>query len=238
MGYNNFKIGKDGLYTSSKTPQEGYTETRYGTNNEKITYKKNVDSIEGVITKFLHKDITFEGKTLKIVELTFKNGNDFNTLSCNQYRANGGNYSDEFTRIISAMRGYKIGEFAKLTAYHRTYKDKNGVDRKSLVVNINHTNILNEDGKPEWTGFIPFDEVPKPESKIVREETVWNYDAQMDFYWEEYKKIAKNVNESNSPSTSSEPTIQESKPSQKIEEPSGTVRQPVPTVEDDDDLPF
>lgn len=238
MGYNNFKIGKDGLYMSSKTPQEGYVETRYGTNNEKVTYKKNVPSIEGIVTNFMTKEVTFDGKKLTLVELTLKDGDELNILSCNQYRTNGSNYSEDFQQMISVLNDYEVGQPVKLTATHKKYNDKNGVERKSLVIYLNYKNIQGDNGKNKSTGFISFNDVPRPEAVEKRGSVSYNFDAQMDFYWEKYTNISKKLREYYQQTAKEEDSkpVQNSAPqaSAPVQVPSGAVVQP----EDDDDLPF
>lgn len=235
MEYINCKIGKDGLYVSSKTPQAGYVETKYGTNPEKITYKKALDSIEGVITSFLVEDVTFDGKTLKFCNLTLVNGEVTTKLSVNVNNTYG-NYTEEFTRLISSLDGYKPGEHVIIQAKYKNYTNKEGKDKRSLSVYINHKNIIADNGKPASTGFIPFDSVPRPVAEDKRGETHWNWDAAMDFWYAKYVEISKRIRDkapaTTKPSTQkAEPNKMET-PKKGVSAPSGAVTQP------DDDLPF
>lgn len=252
MDYLNYKIGKDGIYMSSKEPREGFIAKTYGLNNEKTTYQKPIRQLVGVVDRFFIDEATFDGITVKLIKLSLRDGDIIHTISAPLKNQKGTNYSDIFTAMISALNAYTPGELVTLTAYYKTNTGKDGKEYKNLSVNLNYVNILGDNGKPQWTGFIPYTEIPRAESSVVRGETVWNWDKTMDFYYTKYEELNAKFGtppSGNSPTNSA--AIQEEAP--KAMQPNAAfeskaaveakIAQPVATaaavLEDDDaDLPF
>lgn len=189
MDFLNYKIGKDGIYMSSKEPREGFVAKTYGLNNEKTTYQKSIKQLIGVVDRFYIDEVTFDGATVKLIKLSLRDGDIVHTISAPLKNQKGTNYSDVFTAMISALNAYIPSELVTLTAYYKANTGKDGKEYKNLSVNLNYVNILGDNGKPQWTGFIPYTEIPRAESSIVRGETVWNWDKVMDFYYAKYEEL-------------------------------------------------
>jgi hypothetical protein len=190
MAYNNFSIsaGKGRLYLKSKTPQEGYEKVTYGTNGENVTYHKYVDSIKGKPTNFEVKEISYEGKTLKFLELTLSDGDDSNKVSVPLKNSKGG-YTDEVRSLLSAMNGLELGEDVTLSVKSTTTTGKNGKDYKNLNIYINYVNRLGENGKGLSTGFISYSDIPAPEKKVVAGDTVYDWTPQTEFFYTKLQEI-------------------------------------------------
>lgn len=188
--YNNFSIsaGKGRLYLKSKTPQEGYEKVTYGTNGESVTYHKYVDSIKGKPTNFEVKEISYEGKTLKFLELTLTDGDDSNKVSVPLKNSKGG-YTDEVRSLLSAMNGLELGEDVTLSVKSTTTTGKNGKDYKNLNIYINYVNRLGENGKGLSTGFIAYSDIPAPDKKVVAGDTVYDWTPQTEFFYTKLQEI-------------------------------------------------
>ena len=197
MTYNNFSIssGKGRLYLKSKNPQEGYEKVTYGTNGESVTYHKYVDSIKGKPTNFEVKEISYEGKTLKFLELTFTDGDDSNKVSVPLKNSKGG-YTDEVRSLLSAMNGLELGEDVTLSVKSTTTTGKNGKDYKNLNIYINYVNRLGENGKGLSTGFIAYSDIPAPEKKVVAGDTVYDWTPQTEFFYSKLQEIQGRFNNS------------------------------------------
>lgn len=252
MDYLNYKIGKDGIYMSSKEPREGFVAKTYGLNNEKTTYQKSIKQLIGVVDRFYIDEVTFDGITVKLIKLSLRDGEIIHTISAPLKNQKGTNYSDVFTAMISALNAYIPGEFVTFTAYYKANVGKDGKTYQNLSVNLNYVHILGDNGKPKWTGFIPYSEIPRAESSIVRGETVWNWDKVMDFYYTKYEELTAKFGTppSKDSSANSQPVQEEAKPAMQPSKDFETPAQkaaPVATnnvaaaavLEDDsDDLPF
>lgn len=190
MQYNNYSIsaGKGKLYLKSKTAQEGYEKVTYGTNGENVTYHKYVDLIKGVPSNFEVKEIQHEGKTLKFLELTLTDGDTSNKVSVPLKNSKGG-YTDEVRNLLSAMNGLDLGEEITLTVKSNTTTGKNGKDYKNLNIYINYVNRLGENGKGLSTGFIPYNDIPAPEQKVVAGDTVYDWTPQTEFFYAKLQEI-------------------------------------------------
>ena len=190
MNYNNYSISasKGKLYLKSKTPQEGYEKVTYGTNGENVTYHKYVDSIKGKPTNFEVKEISYEGKTLKFLELTLTDGDDSNKVSVPLKNSKGG-YTDEVRSLLSAMNGLELGEDVTLSVKSTTTTGKNGKDYKNLNIYINYVNRLGENGKGLSTGFIAYSDIPAPDKKVVAGDTVYDWTPQTEFFYSKLQEI-------------------------------------------------
>ena len=188
--YNNFNIsaGKGKLYLKSKTPQEGYEKVTYGTNGENVTYHKYVDSIKGKPINLEVKEISYEGKTLKFLELTLTDGDNSNKVSVPLKNSKGG-YTDEVRSLLSALNGLELGEEVTLAVKTTTTTGKNGKDYKNLNVYINYVNRLGENGKGLSTGFIAYSDIPAPDKKVVAGDTVYDWTPQTEFFYTKLQDI-------------------------------------------------
>lgn len=235
MNYNNFSIsaGKGKLFLKEKAPKEGYEEITYGADNKK-TYHKYFTSIKGTPKYFDTKEVKFDGKTLRFLELTLIDGEDSNKVSV-PLKNTKGNYTDETRAIISSLNSLKLGEEVVLSVKTSTSIGKNGKEYKNLNVYINYTNILNDDGKGQSTGFIPYTEIPGPESKVVAGDQVWDWTAQTEFFYNKLEEIKARF--------SNAPTAYGSTSTAKPMEVTTVSEMQIPkidsvTIEDDFELPF
>lgn len=189
--YQNFSIstGKGKLYMKEKQPTEGYEEVIYGVNNDKKTYHKYFDSVKGIPKYFETKEVPYDGRTLKFLEVTLVDGNVNNKISVPL--KNKGGYTEEARLLISAFNGYKIGEEVTLTTGKSTYKTKKGDEKQQLNIYVNYTNILNDAGKGQSTGYIPYTDVPKMTSKVVAGDTTWDSSEQTEFYYQKLTEISE-----------------------------------------------
>lgn len=234
MTYNNFSIsaGKGKLYLKEKQPTEGYEEVTYGTEGKK-TYHKYFNSIKGVPSYFDSKEVQFDGRTLRFLELTLVDGDVSNKVSVSL--KNKGGYTDEVKLLLSALDGLELGEEVTLSTAKSTYKNKKGEDKEQLNIYINYVNRLNDTGKGLSTGYIPFADIPKPTSKVVAGDTTWDWTEQTEFYYSKLTNILDRFK------NNSGTTTQEAKPKNAVPtaspkeafEPASTTKK-----EDYSDLPF
>ena len=189
--YNNYSIsaGKGKLYLKSKTPQEGYEEILYGTGEVKDkTYHRYADSIKGLPSFFEIKEISYDGRTLKFMELTLLDGEISNKVSVSLKNTKGG-YTDESRALLSALNGLELGEEVTLTSKDTNTTGKNGKEYKNLNIYINYVNRLGENGKGLGTGFIPHTEIPAPIEKIVAGDKTWDWSPQTEFFYTKLGEI-------------------------------------------------
>lgn len=187
--YNNYSIsaGKGKLYLKEKQPTEGYEEVTYGTEGKK-TYHKYADSIKGLPKTFEVKEVSYEGKTLKFLELSLVDGNISNKVSAPLKNAKG-NYTDEVKALLSALNALTLGEEITLTTKATTTTGKNGKEYKNLNIYINYVNILGENGKGQGTGFIPYTDIPAPIEKVVAGDKVYDWSPQTEFFYSKLGEI-------------------------------------------------
>ena len=188
MTYRNFSIsaGKGKLYLKEKQPTEGYEEVTYGTEGKK-TYHQYHNSIKGIPTYLESKEVQFDGRTLRFLELTLIDGDVSNKVSLPL--KNKGGYTDEVKLLLSALDGLELGEEVTLSTAKSSYKNKKGEDKEQLNIYINYVNRLNDAGKGLSTGFIPFADIPKPTSKVVAGDTTWDWTEQTEFYYSKLTSI-------------------------------------------------
>jgi len=237
MNYFNFKISskKGQFYLSSKEPREGYEKVEYGT-PVKVTYHKYIQKLHGVVDFFGVKEVTFEGKTLKFLQMSLKSGDDLYQISTNLNNQKGSNYSDEAKAMIGAMRGYKKGEEVTASLYYKTSTGSNGKEYRNCNFYLNYTNILNDEGKGQTTGFISHTEIPKAEVEEVAGESIYTFKAQKNFYYEILQKLATEFVGSQQASFSKPNAEAPSNTPKPVEMPKAD---PVAeSIEDHDSLPF
>ena len=199
MTYSNFSISssKGKLYLKEKQPTEGYEEVSYGTEGKK-TYHKYFNSIKGIPKYLESKEVQFDGRTLRFLELTLIDGEVSNKVSVPL--KNKGGYTDEVKLLLSALDGLELGEEVTLSTAKSSYKNKKGEDKEQLNIYINYVNRLNDAGKGLSTGFIPFTDIPKPTSKVVAGDTTWDWTEQTEFYYGKLTSILeKFTNNSSTP---------------------------------------
>ena len=243
MNYFNYSLssGKAKFYLKEKQPTEGYEEVTYGTDNKK-TWHKYVDSIKGLPTYLEQKEITFEGRTLKFLELTLVEGDDAKKLSLPL--KNKGGYTDEVKALLSALNGLELGEEVSINPSKSKYTTKAGIEKENLNIYINYTGRLGENGKPMSTGYIQFTDIPKPTSKVVAGDTTWNWEEQTEFYWKKLTDLeTKFKNQTTSASTQA-PKVAPSKTEGFKQAPQGSTKDAFEPAEhtadnkDFTDLPF
>jgi len=190
MTYNNYSISasKGKLYLKAKTETPGYEKVTYGTNGESVTWHQYHDSIKGTPQTLEVKEIQYEGKTLKFLELTLVDGENHNKVSAPLKNVKG-NYTDEVKAILSALNGLEMGQEVTFTTKATTSTGKNGKEYKNLNVYINYTQILNESGKDQGTGFIPYTDIPAPIEKMVAGDKTWDFSPQTEFYYAKLGEI-------------------------------------------------
>jgi len=212
MEYKNYSLstGKAKFYLKSKTPEAGFEEVTYGTDNKK-TYHQYAASIKGVPTYLETKSIEFDGRTLKFLELTLMDGDTANKLSLPLKNKSG--YTDEVKVLISALNGLELGEEVVLNPSVNKYTNAKGQAKESLQLYINYVNKKNEQGKSQSTGYIPFAEIPKPVSKVVAGDTTWDWSVQTEYYWKKLTEIeARFKNQTTSSGTQApKPVVDEKK---------------------------
>ena len=188
MTYNNFSIssGKGKLYLKEKQPTQGYEEVSYGTEGKK-TYHKYFNSIKGIPSYLESKEVQFDGRTLRFLELTLIDGDISNKVSVSL--KNKGGYTDEVKLLLSALDGLEMGEEVTLSTAKTSYKNKKGEDKEQLNIYINYVNRLGENGKGLSTGYISFTDIPKPTSKVVAGDTTWDWTEQTEFYYAKLTSI-------------------------------------------------
>ena len=189
--YKNYSIsaGKGKLYLKEKQPTENYEEITYGTENKK-TYHRYFDSVKGLPTYFGTKEVSYDGKTLRFLELTLVDGDEHNKISVPLKNTKNG-YSDESRAIISALNSLKMGEPITFTTKSTTTTGKNGKEYKNLNIYVNYVNIMNDDNKGLSTGFIPYAEIPAPDKKTVAGDVVYDWSPQTEFFYERLQEIEK-----------------------------------------------
>lgn len=232
--YQNFSISKKlgKFYLKEKQPTEGYTEVEYGTPVKK-TYHKYFDTVEGLPTYFGTKEVEFDGRTLKFMELSLADGDVINKISVPL--KNRGGYTDEVKALVSALDKYDVGEPVSISPKRTTYTKANGQEGDNLNVYINYKNRQGEDGRNESTGYIQFSDIPKPTSSVVAGDTVWDWTPQTQFFYDKIQAIEerfKNTNTSTpTPSKPASKAIPTASPQEAFE--------PVSDLNNDmDDLPF
>lgn len=192
MEYNNYSIssGKGKLYLKSKTPKEGFEEILYGTGEVKSkTYHQYHNSIKGVPKYLEVKEVQYDGRTLKFLELSLIDGEVSNKVSTALKNKNG--YTDEVKVLVSALNGLELGEEVTLSVAKSKYTNKAGIEKENLNLYINYTGRLGENGKGLGTGFIPFTEIPKAEKEVDEDdgEVTWNWKPVNKFYTAKLKEL-------------------------------------------------
>lgn len=228
MTYSNYSIssGKGKLYLKEKQPTPGYEEVSYGTEGKK-TYHQYHDSIKGTPKYFDVKEVQYDGKTLKFMELSLVDGDVSNKVSVPLKNTKGG-YTDESRALISALNGLDLGEEVTLTVKTTTTPGKNGKEYKNLNIYINYVNRLGENGKGLGTGFIAYSDIPAPIEKIVAGDKTWDWSPQTEFFYSKLGEIQAKF-QNPQPPQKQEPTPYKGK--QEFSEPLGKSNEP-------DDLPF
>lgn len=187
MTYNNYSVSfsRGKLYLKSKEPQEGFEKVTYGTDN-KVTYHKYADRIQGVLTKVESKEIAKDNKKLQFFEVTLIDGDTINRVSVPLKNAKG-NYTDEVKAFVSSLNAAEFGQKVSISI-SKSVSEKDGKDY--LNIYINYLERLGENGKPTSTGYIPYNEIPR----AIKEEdedlgVSWNWKPVNKFYATKIKEI-------------------------------------------------
>lgn len=222
MNYRNFSISKSKgkLYLKEKQPTEGYEEVTYG--EGKKTYHQYHNSVEGMPKEFGVKEVSYDGRTLRFLELSLEDGDTINKISVNL--KNKGGYTDEAKALFSALRGLEINQRVSVNPVRSTSEGKNGKTYENLNIYINYLDKQDENGKNPSTGYIHFKDIPKPIKKEVAGDIVWDFTPQTEFYYSVFQEIEKKFD--NVGATTQQPT-QKEQPKKENVEPKGS-----------DDLPF
>lgn len=233
MTYNNFSISnsKGKLYLKSSEPKDGYEKVTYGTEN-KVTYHKYFDSTKGVLKYFDVKEVEHQGKKLSFLELTLIDGEESNKISV-PLKNTKGNYTDEVKAIVSALNSADVGEEVTLTP-KKTINISNGKEFTNLNIYMNYVNRKNDEGKGLSTGFISFNDIPKPEKEEDEDLGIsWNWRPVNKFFAQKIKEIKEKFSQSTAANTEST-TTQTVKTEVPADKTKSEVAQPVAN----DDLPF
>ncbi len=233
--YNNYSIsnGKGKLYLKSAEPKEGYEKVTYGTDN-KTTFHKYENSIKGVLKYFDTKEVEYQGKKLAFLEVSLIDGDVSNKVSV-PLKNSKLNYTDEVKAMVSALNSAEIGEEVTLSTVKSTTTAKNGKEYTNLNIYINYVNRLGENGKGLSTGFISFDEIPKPEKEEDEDlGTTWNWKPVNKYYAQKIKELQAKF-QSTSTTPQETPNAQAPKTATPSEafEPVGKLKE-----EEFNDLPF
>lgn len=242
MTYNNYSIssGKGKLYLKSKEAKEGYEKVTYGTDN-KVTYHKYADSITGDLKYLDVKEVEFQGKKLSFLEISFIDGDVSNKVSV-PLKNTKGNYTDEVKALVSALNDAEIGEAYTLTPKKTVNVGKNGKEYTNISIYLNYVNKKGDNGKGLSTGYISFEDLPKP----IKEEdedlgVTWDWKPVNKFYAQKLREIQAKFPVSTQPTASNNDIpekVQTSKPEVK-EVPAPVKKFEAPLAEEeDDDLPF
>lgn len=231
--YFSMSRAKGQFYQKSKEAKDGFEAVLYD-NGTKTTYHKYVKELTGVVSNFDVKEVTFDGKTFKMVETTLKNGSDEFIISFPQKQANGKNFSEEFRTFISGLSNYELGEPVNVSFYMKETEDKKF---KNLNVYFRYVNKMGQDGKNLMTGFIPFSEIPRAEESVVAGDTVKTFNNQMEFFYNKFQEISKRISSSPTPAAST-PAPQAAPPaSAPIQTPTpASIPSNIPPAKDE--LPF
>lgn len=243
MTYNNYSIssGKGKLYLKSKEAKDGYEKVTYGTDN-KVTYHKYVDSITGTLKYLDVKELDYQGKKLSFLEVTFIDGDDSNKISV-PLKNTKSNYTDEVKALVSALNTAEINEVYTLTPKKTVNVGKNGKEYTNISIYLNYVNRKGDNGKGLSTGYIAFEDIPKPEKEDDEDLGVtWNWKPVNKFYAQRLKEIQARFPSNNQQTANSNdiPEQTQTKPKATVE-----VKEPAPkkfeaplAEEEDDDLPF
>jgi len=230
MEYKNYSIssGKGKLYLKEKQPTAGYEEVTYGTEGKK-TYHQYHQSIKGVPKYFEVKEVQYDGRALRFLELSLIDGDISNKVSVALKNKNG--YTDEVKVLVSALNGLDLGEEVTLSVAKNKYTNKAGVEKENLNLYINYTGRLGENGKGLGTGFIPFADIPKAEKEVDEDdgEVTWNWKPVNKFFTAKIKELEEKFNAS---ITAAKPAAAPA-PASNPAAPKASVKE-----EEPDDLPF
>lgn len=188
--YKNYSISAKlaKFYQKEKQPTEGYEEVKYEVGGRKgVTYHKYQDRVQGKPVFFDVKEVDYEGSKLRFLELTLEDGDDHNKISVPL--KNKGGYTDDAKNIISILYNADITEPISVSLKTNTYTKKNGKEGSSLNIYGNYLNRKDSEGRGESTGYIPYNDIPKPTSKTVAGDTVWDFTPQTEFFYEKLQEI-------------------------------------------------
>lgn len=161
MGYINLKIsGKNGkMYESSNVAKDGFEEVKYD-DGKKTTYHKYYNKIEGEFSGFGMSEMKSDKASITMLNVKIKGNDDIFTISVPLKTTYGG-ISDSARALISAFYNAKPNHGYSVTTMIKT-NESNGKKYDNQVVYVNSLTEMGENGKGLSTGFIPFNEIPRP----------------------------------------------------------------------------
>lgn len=218
--YQNFSVSrkKAQFYQKANQPTDGYEEVTYGTEGKK-TYHKYQKSVEGFPTHFGIKEIEYEGRPLRFLEISLTDGDTLNKISLPL--KNKGGYTDEVKKVVSALNGADLKEKISFSMRINKYTNSKGQEKEDLAIYGNYPNKIGDNDRPMSTGYISYDDIPKPTSKVVAGDTTWDFTTQTEFFYNKINELTEKFNSVDG--TSAQPKAATTK-TQKVNEP--------------DDLPF
>lgn len=233
MKFTNYAIkGSKGVfYTTSKEPQEGYTENKYTdreTKKEKTNYHKEVETLTGKLHSIKLKQSELVGERLAI-SLTDAKG-DANVLEIPVFRNTNGDV-DEYTKsCIQYLSNLVLNAETEIFCNSKN-KDKKGYLYKNV--------FFKQDGEQIPWEFKIFGEdspVPKAVQKEhkVTKQIKWNFEDQNVWFYDKLTSSVKNIcamQESTSQNSNS------SAPDTAVPE-SNNADVDAPNADGVDDLPF
>jgi len=177
---------------SSKVALEGYEKVEYthvASGEQRVTYHKYVDKVEGVLSKIETKTLPFG--TYLNVSFYDKESNSLNTIQTPLEDKYG--YTQVVQALMNSLANYKIGEqvAVSVSIKDNEYTNKAGELKKNKQITfwVNYANILTDAGKNDRPPFLDYATIPKLEKVEKRGQTSYNTDARDDFYYEMIGKI-------------------------------------------------
>lgn len=185
------KQGK--FYLKSKEPKEGYEEVTYADN--KKTYHKYFTSVKGLPKRFMIQEAKFDNKTMEFLTIVLedKEGGYENFVSTNLNSL--ATYTEEARKLVSVFENYQPGEPIILTIRKGKYTDKKGEERDTLEIYGNYLDILDDSGRGQSTGFIPYNEIPRAIERKVANKSMWDWIPVTEFFYKKILEIGHKIKE-------------------------------------------
>lgn len=239
--YNNYSVSvsKGSFYLKSKVPAQGYEAVTYGTNGEKTSYHKYENGITGLLKYLDVKEINFEGKTIRFLEITLIDGEVNNKISV-PLKSTKGSYTEEAKSLVSSLVGATPGKKYSASVQTKKTQGKNGKEYTNLTFWLNDLEDINlETGKPNSTGFISYKDIPEPIKEVDAVSGVtWDWRPVDKFFTQKIVELQAKFGAPSNEAPSTAPSSVPSQPAPKPK-PEGVPQNPANDFEEeDDDLPF
>lgn len=218
MKYYTIKSSSGKFYTTSQTPQDGFTRHDYEdrtTKEKKTNYIKELDWLSGVLKEVSIVDHKFMGETIGIKLYDVKEKEDL--LLQIPIFSNKDSINDYAKSFITIYPNLKQNEEVSFTL-EREKTNKRGYLYKTIFG-------IQDKKRAEWA--IQREEVPaatKTKNKVTKKEE-WDFSDVDAFYYEKINQIPKRT--SNSAPEENEPVKNQKTAPAKVE-----------SNDDDEDLPF